>query len=141
MNRAVKERKPSRGSGSTRGKGRNLKDTAAILQKAAQSETESVSTEGDAPLDPVKRYQEDCKLYLDPAVVARIREDMANWEAYREAEKLQLAQLEPLDHPGTPEYDDLVAHLKEMAQFDKMPHFRSFMETLTEEEAASYRHF
>jgi len=42
-------------------------------------------------------------------------------------EKIQKMGLEPLNHPGTPEYEECMSDLREMIAFDKTPRFPQFV--------------
>ena len=37
--------------------------------------------------------------------------------------RIQLMALEPLDHPGTPEYEECLSNVREMVKWDKTPRF------------------
>jgi hypothetical protein len=38
-------------------------------------------------------------------------------------ERIQLMALEPLNHPGTPEYEECLSNVREMVKWDKTPRF------------------
>jgi hypothetical protein len=42
-------------------------------------------------------------------------------------ERIQKMQFEPLNHPGTPEYEECMADLREMVKFDKTPRFADIL--------------